>query len=320
MNMKLTHLLFTVCALLLAVAGKAQKTSTDIPYRFATRAEAQMLITDIDQYTTGLNQFDIDVRLQTQQGRKSQLLKLGMESTRNWSEADKARLNKAFAAVEAAIKKQKLKLTFPSEVILIKTSMVEEGGAAAYTRENWIAVGERVLEKAPDDYLAGLVAHELFHIMTRADVSLKRKAYSVIGFTVLDRPIVFPSDLMGKLISNPDISRRDSYAPFTVEGDSVNCAMVIYSDKPYTEGGLFDYIQIGLVPLNSQLVPLQQNGVTVIYDPKQVADFQERVGRNTAYVIDPEEVLADNFSYLLFGKADLPDPQIVENLGKALQQ
>ena len=84
MNMKLTHLLFTVGALLLAVAGKAQKVSADIPYRFATRAEAQMLITDIDQYTNSWNQFDINARLQSLNGRKSQLLTLAMESTREW--------------------------------------------------------------------------------------------------------------------------------------------------------------------------------------------------------------------------------------------
>ncbi|WP_239465817.1 hypothetical protein [Bacteroides gallinaceum] len=319
MNMKLTHLLFAVGALLLAVAGKAQKVSADIPYRFATRAEAQMLITDIDQYTNSWNQFDINARLQSLNGRKSQLLTLAMESTREWGDADRSKLNKAFMAVEAAIKKQKLKLPFPSEVILLKTSMAEEGGAAAYTRENWIAIGEQVLEKASDDDLARLIAHELFHLLTRADVAFKKKVYSVIGFNVLDRPIVFPADLMQKLISNPDVSCHDSYAPFTIDGKSMNCAMVIYTDRAYTEGSLNQYIQIGLVPLNEQFIPYQQNGITTIYAPEQVSDFQERIGKNTAYAIDPEEVLADNFSYVLFGKADLSDPQLVENLAKAMQ-
>lgn len=319
MNMKLTHLLFTVGVLLWVVAGKAQKVSVDIPYRFATRAEAQMLITDIDQYTNGWNQFDINVRLQTPNGRKSQLLTLGMESTRNWSEADRAKLDKAFSAVEAAVKKQKLKLSFPSEVILIKTSMAEEGGASAYTRENWIAIGEQVLEEASSDELAQLVAHELFHLLTKADVAFKKKTYAVIGFTVLDRPIVFPADLMQKLISNPDVNRRDSYASFTIDGRPTNCTMVIYTEEPYTEGTLAQYIKVGLVPLNEQFIPYQQDGVTTVYTLQQASDFRERVGENTNYVIDPEEILADNFVYALFGKADLPDPQLVENLKKAMQ-
>lgn len=319
MNMKLTHLLFTLAAFLVAMSGMAQKTSTGIPYRFATQAEAQMLITDIDQHTNNLNQFDLDVRLQTPNARKSQLLRLGMESTRSWSDADKAKVNKAFATIEAAIKKLKLKLSYPAEVIIMKTTMAEEGGADAYTRKNWIAIGEEALEKMPDEDFARLVAHELFHILTRTDLAFKKKVYDVIGFTVLDRPIVFPSDLMQKLISNPDVSQRDSYAPFTVDGQAMNCTMVIYTDQPYTEGTLFQYIKVGLVPLNEQFIPLQQNGVTTIYALEQASDFQARVGKNTGYVIDPEEVLADNFSFLIMGKAGLPDPQIVESLKKAMQ-
>lgn len=319
MNMKLTHLLFTLAAFLVTMSGMAQKTSTGIPYRFATQAEAQMLITDIDQHTNNLNQFDLNVRLQTQNARKSQLLRLGMESTRSWSDTDKAKVNKVFATIEAAIKKLKLKFSYPAEVIIMKTTMAEEGGADAYTRKNWIAIGEEALEKMPDEDFARLVAHELFHILTRTDLAFKKKVYDVIGFTVLDRPIVFPSDLIQKLISNPDVSQRDSYAPFTIDGQTMNCTMVIYTDQPYTEGTLFQYIKVGLVPLNEQFIPLQQNGVTTIYALEQASDFQARVGRNTGYVIDPEEVLADNFSFLIMGKAGLPDPQIVESLKKAMQ-
>ncbi|OUO15389.1 hypothetical protein B5F91_13620 [Bacteroides sp. An322] len=317
--MKLTHLLFTLMAFLVLVPGKAQKASVDIPYRFATRAEAQMLITDIDTYTNSWNQFDLNVRLQTQNGRKSQLLRLAMESTLNWSDADKEKLNKAFAKIEAAIKKQELNLPLPTEVILMKTSMAEESGAGAYTRENWIAIGEQVLNEATEEDLARLVAHELFHVLTRADLAFKKKTYETIGFTVLDHPIALPSDLVQKLISNPDVSRRDSYASFTIEGKSINCMMVTYTDVPYTEGTLFQYIKVGLVPLNEQFVPLQENGVTIIYSLEQASDFQSKIGKNTNYVIDPEEVLADNFSFLMIEKAGLPDPQIVENLKKVMQ-
>lgn len=37
-------------------------------FRFATRAEGQMLITELDDYTRDWNQFDIDVRLQNRKG------------------------------------------------------------------------------------------------------------------------------------------------------------------------------------------------------------------------------------------------------------
>lgn len=96
--------------------------------------------------------------------------------------------------------------------------MQEEGGADAYTRKNWIAINENVLNNAQETQLKSLVAHELFHILTRYDLNFKKAVYQTIGFTVLDREIIFPTDLMEKRISNPDISRYDSYAPFTVNG------------------------------------------------------------------------------------------------------
>ena len=70
MNMKPKSLL-AIAFCLFVVAASAH---ANIPFRFATRAEAQMLITDIDEYTRGWNQFDINVRLNTDQGRKSKLL------------------------------------------------------------------------------------------------------------------------------------------------------------------------------------------------------------------------------------------------------
>ena len=72
--MKLAHTLLAVCLCLTAITGFAQKAKNSPFFRFATKAEAQMLITDIDQYTNGWNQFDINVRMQSNEGRKSQLL------------------------------------------------------------------------------------------------------------------------------------------------------------------------------------------------------------------------------------------------------
>lgn len=74
--------------------------------------------------------------------------------------------------------------------------MQEEGGASAYTRKNWIAISEDVLNKISAAQLQILVAHELFHILTRYDLNFKKSVYQTIGFTVLDREIIFPTDIM----------------------------------------------------------------------------------------------------------------------------
>lgn len=64
--MTLKHSLsFIFCLAFTTIAALAQsnKFSNSI-FRFATRAEGQMLITELDDYTRDWNQFDIDVRLQ----------------------------------------------------------------------------------------------------------------------------------------------------------------------------------------------------------------------------------------------------------------
>ena len=69
--MKIPRTLFIAwgISLLLSVASSVCAQSNSTPsFRFATRAEAQMLITDIDDYTRNWNQFDINSRLQTTEG------------------------------------------------------------------------------------------------------------------------------------------------------------------------------------------------------------------------------------------------------------
>ena len=78
-------------------------------------------------------------------------------------------------------------------------------------------------------------SHELFHLLTRQNSNFKKDIYKVIGFTVIEKEIIFPSDLAEIRISNPDISRYDSYGTFTIGGQKQYCTMVIYTDRLMTE-------------------------------------------------------------------------------------
>ncbi|MDN0071942.1 hypothetical protein [uncultured Bacteroides sp.] len=314
--MKISHLVLSAILLCISTAALAQKK---ISYRFATKAEAQMLITDIDNFTNKLNSLDINLRLGKEDGRKSELLRLAMNETLNWSDEDKKKITAAFKSLQAKIDKQKLKIKYPHEIILVKTSMKEEMNVTAYTRKNWIALGEDFINKATKDNLEYLLAHEMFHLLTRSDKNFKKSVYSVIGFEVTDRELFFPIDIVERKISNPDIEQYDSYAEFTIDGTKQKCSMIIYSDKAYTTGGLGDYLNVGLIPLDDNLIPLRTDGKTIIYGIDKAEDFYDKVGRNTKYTINPEEILADNFAYLLIQKKDLPNPEIIKNIAAILK-
>lgn len=120
-------------------------------------------------------------------------------------------------------------------------------------------------------------------------------------------------------ISNPDISRYDSYGTFTIGGQKQYCTMVIYTDRPYDGKTLFDYLKVGLVPLNGDFIPIQKAGKTIIYALDEAEDFYTQVGKNTNYLIHPEEIMADNFAFTLTGKKDLANPEIIQNVQKVLK-
>lgn len=50
---------------------------------------------------------------------------------------------------------------------------------------------------------------------------------------------------------------------------------------------------------------------SLLLDPNEVADFHAQIGRNTKYIIHPDEVLADNFVHLVLGDEKLASPEIV---------
>ena len=82
---------------------------------------------------------------------------------------------------------------------------------------------------------------------------------------------------------------------------------------------LSDHLCVGLIPLSDSLIPLQENGQTVIYSIDQAEDFYQKIGKNTEYIINPEEILADNFAYLVTQKKNLPNPEIIQKIAAILK-
>ena len=68
------------------------------------------------------------------------------------------------------------------------------------------------------------------------------------------------------------------------------------------------------------LVPIDD--MTTMYTADEAANFWDVFGRNTDYVIDPEEVMADNFSYaMIYGPdgKDYETPEIIQAIDKLLK-
>jgi hypothetical protein len=55
-----------------------------------------------------------------------------------------------------------------------------------------------------------------------------------------------------------------------------------------------------------------------LVDMQHVSGFMEQVGRNTDYIIHPEEILADNFALLVLNEQKVASPEILRKMRETL--
>lgn len=287
---------------------------------FASKEEAKEMINEEDEYTNGWGSFDLDCRAGHKDATKSEVLDIMRDNCLEYSDEEKDILTKCMSMIQDTLTTYGWTVPMPEEIVFVKTTMKEEGNAGGYTRKNRI-------------YLNGissthwrsvrLVAHELFHVLTRNDAEFRRKMYSIIGFNVIEHEFEFAKDILDKRISNPDVSRYDSYAELTIGDVKRPCTMMLYSNREYEGGSFFNYANIGLIPLDDELKPIVKNGITEIHPLEECTDFYDIVSNNTRYVINPEECLADNFAALIVLNYMIeqidPDNRIYNGIRKVLK-
>lgn len=302
---------------LLSLSLCATDMCAQIKLHYIDAEQARTLLSQEDATTRQWSRFDYEARLGRKGGTRQELIRFIADQARDWSKEDKQRMQEAADTLNSHIKALNLSLSLPQEIRILKTTMAEEGGAGGYTRMDYIVVEEQIAHMKPQQ-VSYLLAHELFHVLTRNHPDFREKMYRLIGFSIAPEEFEVPADLRDVLISNPDVNRFDSYARFRIKGVDRPCAMLIYANEPYEGGSFFNYLTIGLMPLKDGKAE-QQDGKTVIYGIKDAENFFDLVGRNTDYIINPEEILAENFAFLLTRKSVTANPELIEKMRQALQ-
>jgi len=63
---------------------------------------------------------------------------------------------------------------------------------------------------------------------------------------------------------------------------------------------------------------VEESGNPILLDPAQTPSFHQQIGRNTQYIIHPDEILAENFSHLVIAEAGPAEPEIVSKMAELL--
>ena len=134
-----------------------------------------------DVFTKTTEALERQFRLQSHTSiSEQQLLTFAGEQALTWDEKETASLRTIIDTLGGRITKQKWKVPFPQRIEFIKTTGKEEG-EAAYCRGNVIILSKKMLH-LPPNRLKRLIAHELFHILSRRNPELRDKLFHIVGF------------------------------------------------------------------------------------------------------------------------------------------
>jgi len=284
--------------------------------RFASVSEGAEILGSKDEFIQRLSAFDRAARMKTDRSvDENEFVKFVQQNVLPWNESERAKIEAAIASIRPAL--NALPLSLPEFVTFVKTTGAEEGHAF-YTRDTAIMMPEKETDEADAGLLKKTIAHELFHILTRGNPALREKLYQSIGFSKCDE-VDFPPELKSRKITNPDAPQNDHAIRVRIREEEVRAVPILFSNAAKYDvnrgGEFFGYLQLSFlsVPRTSATQP-------ILATPEEVSGFFEQIGRNTNYVIHPEEILADNFALLILDERNLPSPEIIEKMRLILGQ
>ena len=170
---------------------------------FADLLRAQNTLGHKDRWARQLSDFDMGARQRTTAPTSlKEFLDFAAGAARDWTAVEKANWQALVGKLSDAMKG--LNLHVPN-IDLIKTSGEEEFGAGAYTRRHAIMLAGSVASLPTTDSRRAyfLLAHEVFHVLSRTDPLLRDDLYALLGFRTVDG-FEYPAELEERRVSNPD--------------------------------------------------------------------------------------------------------------------
>jgi hypothetical protein len=302
-------------------------SAADVPFgtktaiHFASVSEGQKILTAKDEFVRHLSPFDRSARLKSDKPvSEDEYLAFVGKNVTEWTAEELRALEAAFKVIQGS--SREFPLAFPATIQVIKTTGSEEGNAA-YTRGTAIVLPKSELAKNQNE-LTKLVCHELFHILSRHNPGLRDELYGIIGF-VRCEDLEFPRELAARKITNPDGPRNDHFIRLEIDGQKRTAIPVLFSKTETYDvargGEFFEYLdfQFLVVDVTSPRPKVDyENSAPKLVGPRAVSGFLEQVGRNTQYLIHPDEILADNFALLILGEQSVQSPEVLEKMKTVL--
>jgi hypothetical protein len=249
---------------------------------------------------------------------------------REWTDEERetmrSTLTRAHRAAMATVP-----VIMPADWRFLKTSG-REASNAWYTRVDWIAIPEPQLAMG-GTFIGGAIfsrvmIHETWHVFSRAHAHRHDEIFGLIGFRRLPNLDLGPF-LDRRRITNPDAFDFRWAVDVNDKGTTRTMILVNYSA---VEG--WDPKRPGFLEnARTELFEVRPNdkGVWTVVggdgtprgpEPGRTAGFLDMVGRNTMYLLHPEEILAENVTTIAWNseqKMAVANPELLEKISAYLK-
>jgi hypothetical protein len=210
-------------------------------------------------------------------------------------------------------------------ILLAKVADRLEDGMP-HTRANAIMLPESVLREATAGALAYFLAHETFHVLSRDDAALREELYAAIGFHPCAK-VEVPRPLANLRVTNPDAPHSRHTIRVRWRGQVVEALPFVQfaADDIDPREGFKTQMRTTWLLMEHALDGCRMRAPAEGVPPDELEGLWDQIGRNTRYVLHPEEALADNFALLYFtsragGPTKVPSPEVLQRMLKILRR
>lgn len=293
--------------------------------RFASVDEARQLLATPDDWlrVTG------DVQRRTLMGRDTpasleDFARWQADNVLPWTADTLARWQKALA--QLAPRLNALDLPLPPVLLLVR-STGQESAQTPHTRANAIVLPEQADLQGFSD--SELLAHELFHVLSRAQPALATRLYALLGFEPVGE-LRWPPAWGELRIADADAPhlrhamKLHAAGPGGAERWVMPVVVAARTRADRAKGETIEHLMDTRLLLvepgaaGEATQPLLQHGQPQWLTLQQAPEYLQRLGGNTDYVLHPEETMADNFMLWVSGRT-VPNPALLRQLAQVLR-
>jgi hypothetical protein len=305
-----------LAAVFAALLQAAQAQAPQPGFAFAAVAQARAILGARDDYVRATAPLERSAKMRTGEPVDEARYVRYMESApRAWTEDEQRALDPLLRQLDQFI--AGLKWSRPKQILLIKAKEGFTEGLP-HTRANAIVLPDGIVASPPAP-LPYILAHELFHVLSRNNPELRERLYAAIGFRPCAK-VEIPESVAKLRITNPDAPESRHTIAVRHQGRPVEALPYprLASETVDPSQGFQENARVGWLLVERQGDTCKARPGDAIAS-QDLQGLYEQVGRNTEYLWHAEEILADNFALLFLRKqpseqAQLPSPEILRKL------